>query len=63
MSKESLERYLKYAEKVKAKLSDTTVPEKHKGRSKEYRAFLERELKNTNTKIDSLKLTNADAKK
>lgn len=63
MSHEKLAKHIVYAEKIKSKLSETSVPEKHKNRPVQYRELLERELKKVNRKIDDLKLSGADSKK
>ena len=54
MSKEKLEKLIKYSQDVKSKLESET-PKKHVGHPVEYRAFLERELKMVNKKIAALK--------
>jgi hypothetical protein len=63
MNKDLLPKQVKYAESLKSRLSETTIPEKHKNRPVQYREFLERELKKVNRKIEDLKLSGADAKK
>lgn len=61
--KEALNKATKYVSALKSKLSDTNVPQKHKGRESSYREFLERELKKANAKIDDLKFSGAETKK
>lgn len=64
MSKEKIQSLTKYAEHLKAKLSEKTLPEKHKNRPAQYKQFLERELSATTAKIDSLKISSpAESKK
>jgi len=63
MSKEELARQQKYADDIKSRLSEETVPSKHAHRPVQYREFLQRELKKVTAKIDSLKLAAGDAKK
>jgi len=54
--REKLTKLVKYAENLKSRISDPSVPEKRKSHPKEYREFLERDLQKTLKKIDSLKL-------
>lgn len=54
---EKLAKLIKYAENLKSRLSDTTIPAKHVKRPQAYKEFLERDLKKTTIKIDALKLT------
>jgi hypothetical protein len=61
MSKEKLQKAVKYAEDLKNKLS-SPVSEKHSHSPATYKQFLERELKSVTNKIDSLKLTATDKK-
>lgn len=64
MSKEKIQSLSKYSSELKSKLSDKTVPEKHKNRPVAYKRFLENELAAVTSKIDSLKMTGApEAKK
>jgi len=62
MSKEKLQSLTKYADNVKNKLS-SSVPEKHKNRSAEYRQYLERELAASTKKIEALRLLEPSPKK
>jgi hypothetical protein len=61
MSKEKLVALTKYSADLKAKLS-SPVPTKHKNRESQYKKFLEKELKTTDTKVEGLKLMAADKK-
>ena len=61
MSKEKLISLTKYANDLKNKLSDA-VPEKHRAHAKEYKHFLEKELKAANAKVEILKMAGADKK-
>lgn len=61
MSKEKLISITKYANEIKNKLSDV-VPSKHKNHANQYKAFLEKELKAANAKVENLKLSGADKK-
>lgn len=57
MANETLQRYTKYADTIKNKLADKTLPEKQKNRPAQYRQFLERELAAVTSKIDALKMS------
>lgn len=63
MSKEKLQKLNKYAEGLKSKLSDRTLPEKHKNRPEQYKQFLERELSTVNSKIEAMKISGVPDKK
>jgi hypothetical protein len=51
MTKEKLASLTKYVQQIKQKL-DSGTPPKHEGRPAEYKAFLERELRLTQNKIN-----------
>lgn len=63
MTKEKLLSLTKYSNDLISKLKETKVPDKHKNRPGEYRAFLQRELKIVNTKLDEEKFANKGAEK
>jgi hypothetical protein len=64
MANETLQRFTKYADGIKNKLAEKTLPEKQKNRPVQYRQFLERELQAVTAKIDALKMSApAEAKK
>jgi hypothetical protein len=63
MTKEKLEQLSKYADSIKHKLSDKTLPEKQKNRPTEYKQFLERELSSVNAQIEEAKVSGVSAKK
>ena len=44
MNTQKLKTLTNHLETIKNKLSDSQVPEKHKGRVEQYKAFLKREL-------------------
>lgn len=62
MSKELLQKHTKYAESLRSRLSDKTLPEKHKNRPVEYKQFLERELQAVTSKIEFLRTGVSDKK-
>lgn len=55
MSKESMNKLVKYSNDLKNKLSEKNLPEKHKDHPAQYKIFLERELQGVTNKIESLK--------
>lgn len=63
MSKEVLQRQVRYAESIKSKLSDTVLPLKQRNRPAQYKLFLERELAAVNAKIESLKMSGVSESK
>jgi hypothetical protein len=52
MTKDKLEKLNLYLKKMKSKLEDG-IPEKHKNRPEQYKAFLEREIKMFKNQIDT----------
>jgi hypothetical protein len=62
MSKEKLQRLTKYADSLKNRLAEKTLPEKQKNRPIQYKQFLERELSTVTSQIESIKMSGADKK-
>lgn len=56
MSKEVVQKLTKYQDSVKARLETKDLSDKQKNRPRQYREFLEKELKTVTTKIESLKM-------
>jgi hypothetical protein len=56
MSKEAIQKLTKYQNDVKSKLESKDLPAKHVKREKNYRQFLERELKTVSNKIEALRM-------
>jgi SMC interacting uncharacterized protein involved in chromosome segregation len=54
MSKEKLERYIKYANELESRVSNKEIPSKHKHRPNQYKEFLDRELKAVKKKLEAL---------
>lgn len=63
MSKEVLQKLNKYADGIKSKLAEKTLPEKQKNRPAQYKQFLEKELSQVNSKIESMKISGVPDKK
>jgi hypothetical protein len=53
--KELIKRLTTYKNKIEARL-DSEVPEKQKVRTKEFKAFLVKELRDVSSKLEKLKL-------
>ena len=62
MSKELLQKQVRYQNDLKTRLTDK-VPAKHVSREKEYRQYLQRELKTVTAKVDYLKMNVVPDKK
>ena len=62
MSKEKLLKLVTYQAKIKDKLSEKEIPEKHKNRVQQYKEFLTSELKKVTKTIETITIS-GDSKK
>jgi hypothetical protein len=59
MADSKLQRLTKYAADLQAKIQSSDVGPKNVGREKQYKEFLAKDLKQTQAKIDALKIGGA----